>query len=257
MNILWCGGEDIDFQNGVSMSGLGDTSGGRYRSTYSRGTLVNGNASLGSRSNVFPGGAVTSCWLRAVYGLSSGGVTAQKAVGFGLSGTEKGFGLGTDTSAGTKLALYKYDGTTRTQLASESGTSLVNGGNIVIDMQVISFGATATVKVYVGANLLINFSGDLTVTGMTTNFDCVTLMGGNSSAARMSEIIVADADTRSIQGLLTLALTGAGDTNDWTNPTYTNINATTFTDATPTNSNTTGQNNEYNVTDLPSGTFSI
>jgi len=42
MNILWCGGEDIDFQNGVSMSGLGDTSGGRYRSTYSRGRWSTG-----------------------------------------------------------------------------------------------------------------------------------------------------------------------------------------------------------------------
>jgi len=41
----------------------------------------------------------------------------------------------------------------------------VNGGNIVIDMQVQNFGATATVKVYVGANLLISATVDLTVTG--------------------------------------------------------------------------------------------
>lgn len=255
MSILWCGGEDIDFPIGGITLTPNTANTTRFRPTYSRCSLNNTSSTLAARSNAFPGGAVTSAWITFQQYNNGGGVNL-KGIAFGLSGTQKSLGVGLSTASNTRLSLFKWDGTTRTQLAAESGNSIPSGTLVRIDMQVINYGATATVNVYVNGALVINFTGDVTLSGMT-NFDCVTLLEDNTVSMYVSEIIVSDLDTRSLQGLATLALTGAGTTNSWTNPTFTNINAAAFVDTTPTNSNTAAQDNEYNVTDLPTGTFSV
>jgi hypothetical protein len=77
--------------------------------------------------------------------------------------------------------------------------------------------------------------------------------GGNYFA---SELIVADADTRSMS-LVTMALNATGDANNWTTGTFASINPVTINDANVIAVNTTGQDFQANCIDLPSGSFSV
>lgn len=259
MNILWAGAEDIDFPTIGQLTV--DTTAGHFRSGWARCGLnmPNSTASPG-KSAPFTGGALTSAWLSFEFHLNVNMNTAgQLMCGFGLSGTNKWLGIGTDTTSNIKVALSKYDGTTRTQLQAEGGTSLAAAVMNRFDMQVTNYGATATVNVYLNGSLIISFSGDTTVSGMT-NFDSVFIMfqsSANANAAVYSEIFVADSDTRAVLGLQTLALTGAGTTNAWTNNTFTNINAISFTDNTPASSNTAAQDQQYTVTTPTPSAYSV
>jgi len=95
----------------------------------------------------------------------------------------------------------------------------------------------------------------VSVVGMT-NFDSIVffpeVLNNGGNFWNFSELVVADSDTRSIVGLQTLALTGQGTVNNWTNNTYTNINGTAYSDASPVSSNTAAQDQQFNVTD-PAG----
>jgi hypothetical protein len=260
MSVLWVGGEDIDFPVSISAPSFTFNATGR-RSGYARGGISN-QATVANmfQSKTFPGGAVTSGWLSAqIYYNITG--TSKLAVGVSLSTTAKGLYVGTNASTSSKLTLYKYDGTTLTALASESGTSVGAAGSIAkLDVQIVNYGATATVNVYLNSILLIAYSGDVTVSGMT-NFDTVSLPGNGAGVSNpswaISEIILANEDTRAWPGVMTLALTGAGTTNNWTNNTFSNINGTTISDANPTSVNVSAQDQQYNVTDLPAGSFVI
>lgn len=256
MTILWCGGEDIDFPAGAPVSV--DTTSSRFSSTYARNALYNSGAgNTSSRSLPFAGGAVTSCWLHAnVLANPSGVGTRAPLIGLGLNSTAFiALYVGIDTVNGLKLALYSYDGTTATKLAAETGAS-INGVLCPIDMQVINYGASATVNVYYNGNLVISFTGNVAVSGVTA-LDCVCIPGGSGFFAftYTSEYIVADADTRAMR-LLTMAPNAAGDTNNWTNG-YTNINPVTINDANVIFVNTTGQDFQANLIDLPAGLFSV
>lgn len=124
-------------------------------------------------------------------------------------------------------------------------------------MYVASYGASATVTVYVGGVLVITYSGDVTVPGMT-DFDCTIFGLGDGSAVNpdaVSEIVVADEDTR-LFSLVAMAPNGAGGTDAWTGA-YTDCNPITINDANAVYTNTVGQDEEFNLTDLPSGTFTI
>ena len=258
MAILWCGGEDIDFPVGAGPLTVSSSTG--VRAGWSRCTLINNNSAPTSiqQSLPFPGGAVTSAWLHSrvfFYGasVSAGRTTA----GVTLAGTTKGLFVGVDAATIGKAALVTLNGTTRVQLAVESGTSFVVNTSSRIDLRILNYGATATVEVYVNQVLVISYSGDVTVSGMTA-FDTVSFGSGYGiSSVHVSEFIVSDTDTRTIQGLVTGALTSNGTTNAWTNPTYTNINAAAVTDATPTYTPTPGQDNQYNITDMPAGAYAV
>src|SRR4029077_3562723 len=169
---LWLGGEDIDFPNGAALTII--TSAGAYRSGYARCGIYNGGAnSTSSRSLSFVGGAVTSCWLHAQVNtqLSTSGLF----VGLGLnSAGQIALAIGIDSTSSTKCALWKYSGGTWTKLQSETGNSLVASTVTQFDMQVSSFGASATVNVYINGVLVIAYSGSTVVTGVT-NLDCVAL----------------------------------------------------------------------------------
>jgi hypothetical protein len=255
MSILWVGGEDIDFPNGATATV--STTSSTFRAGYARCSLPTLSTASITRSNAFPGGAVTSAWLSFHLFVASTIGANTRAVGFGLSGTSGSLTLGSG-SATNKFALWKYDGTTATLLASETGTSLATSTAYRIDMQVVNFGATATVNVFINGILLITFSGNVAVSGMA-NFDSVILTGVASGFAlgNISEVIVADQDTRAWPGVVTMALTGAGTTNNWTNNTFSNINGTTISDASPASVNVSAQDQQYNVTDLPTGSFVI
>ena len=262
MAILWCGGEDIDFPNGTAFSIDTSTTAAR-RTAYARCTLTMNSANSMGRSVVFPGGAVTSAWLTARMYYGNVPPSGQGGhIGVGLSGTSKGLFVGGGASTGGKVTLYKYDGTTWTALSAESGTSLASGSLYKLDMQVTSYGASATVNVYWGGSLIITYSGDVTVSGMT-NFDSVfSAVGAFASyGATLSEMIVASEDTR-LMGLCTLAPSAAGDANAWTQTTagangYQDINDVTIDDSKVWYVNSTAQDGQVNLLDLPAGAYSV
>jgi hypothetical protein len=257
MNILWCGGEDIDFPNGGTASA--QTTTGLFRSSWTRCGLKSTSATA-IQSNVFPGGAVTSCWLSFQWERNNGADVSMLACGLTKSGSpQNGLWLGINSSDGSKVSLYKYDGTTKTLLASGPTGTYV--GNTVLlyrwDIQVISYGATATVNVYLSGSLLFTFTGDVTITGMTS-MSAVSILANTGNTGAVSEVIVADSDTRGILGLSTMALTGAGTTDAWASGTFSNINGISFSDTTPAFTNTTGQDEQFNVTDVTAAsTYSV
>ena len=257
MSVLWCGGEDIDFPVLGNTFYIFSGSIGSGHSGYNRNTI---SANSGpAKSLPFPGGAVTSAWLSAR--VTNTFSTSQRFVGVGLSSAGanvKGLYLGSGASSGSAVALYKYDGTTWTLLATEAGTSFTAGAKF--DMQITNYGATATVNVYIntgtgGTNLVITYSGDVTVSGMT-NFDCVvTTPSGNNW--QIAEIMVADEDTRNWLGLLTMAPNANGTTQNWSNPVYTNYNPGSINDSNFTYVNATAQDTQCNLIDEPGGTYTV
>jgi hypothetical protein len=261
MSVLWCGGEDIDFPNGNTVSVTTATQ--YFRTGWSRCSLGFAAASytLIGKSTVFSGGAITSGWLSCRMVGNSGTflVSVQpRLIGFGKSGSNNCLVLGSDINIPNKLALHKFDGTTDTQLAAEIGTSLIQSTMFRLEMQVINYGTTATVNVYLNSILVITYTGDVTVTGMT-NFDSVFIFRSDAitlNDAYFSEIMVADEDPRGWVGLQTLALTGAGTTSQWTGL-FSTINQTTISDTTPNYTNVVAQDQQFNVTDLIAGTYSI
>lgn len=254
MSILWCGGEDIDFPNGIAV-GVGGSP--YFRTGYARCGLQDQSGNTSSRSLSFVGGAVTSAWLHYQVFITSSIGGSIPFAGLGLnSAGNGGIFAGTATSGSAKCALYKWDGTTLTQLATEAGTSIpvTNGASVQIDIQIINLGASSTVNVYCHNVLVITFSGSTVLTGIAS-LDCVELYGNNNSVSYlMSEFIVSDADTRNFS-LLTMAPNAAGDVNNWTTGTYANINPTSINDASVIAVNTTGQDFQANLIDLPAGSF--
>jgi len=249
MAILWCGGEDIDCQ---LLTGSINTSTSVYRTAYARCAIATGSGQL-FRGNTFPGGAQTSAW--ATCRLTANGSVSNSCM-FGFTQASSGRGLFVGTNNISQVILQKYNGTTATTLATEGGTSFSASTIFKVDMQVINYGVTATVNVYLNGSLLITFTGDVTVSGMT-NFDSV---GNNFTTGfgtlNVSEMIVASEDTRGFPGLMTMALTGAGTTDQWSGV-FSTINQVSFSDTSPNFTNTVAQDQQFNITDLVAGVFTI
>ena len=176
-------------------------------------------------------------------------------IGFGLYGTTNALIIGMSTSSSSKTALYTVSNGSLTQIATESGNSISAGTIMRFDMQVLNYGATATVNVYINSVPIISFTGNVAVSGMT-NFDHVYI-SPTAYATNFSEMIVADSNTTTIIGLQTLALTGAGSTTNWSNNTYTNVNGISYSDSSPTYENTDAVDQEYTVTTPTPTTYSV
>lgn len=257
MSILWAGGEDIDFPNGSMPYGY--TTAGYFRSSYARCGLAHQAPNYGSegRSNAFSGGAVTACWFSLRLYLTTGQAHGIRFAGVGKSGTLCGVWVGGSTSAETKIAISTWDGSTATELAAEDGNSLPSNSLYKIDVQITDFGEDTNIKVYVNGtgSPVIDYTGDATLTGMT-ELDCALVQGQNYySQAYISEVIVADEDTRTFN-LLTLAPSGAGDTTDWTGA-YTDIDEINNSDADCVYVNTIDKDIQTALTDTPAGNFLV
>jgi hypothetical protein len=240
--------EDVDWP--IFGTASVDTTAGHFRAGISRCGFSVPSVAAFVKSLPFAAGAVTSMQLSAqIYNGANIPNTSSQFLAFGLSGTNKCLGIGNDASNGSKLCIYKYDGTTRTQLAAEGGASFSTLGIQRLDMQVTNYGASATVNVYINGVSIISFTGDVTVSGMT-NFDSVFLPTHTTFASGVliySEVFYCDSSSLAIVALQDLALTGPGTTTGWTNNTYTNINGTTLSDLNPTSNNATASQ-QYTVT---------
>lgn len=254
MAILWCGGEDIDFSMGSAVQIV--TTAGRFRSGYARCCLTSNAAGSYAKTLAFSGGTITSCWVSfRVFFLGTSASVTTLILGL-VDSTTTASGLWVGGNSSGKLGLFTYDGSTKTQLVAESGTSWVSALSRM-DLQLVNYGASSTVNLYCDGTLICTFSGDCTVSGVTA-VDAIGIAGVRdaSNQAFVSEIMVGDEDLRAFPGLVTLALTGAGTTDEWTGI-FSTINQITISDANPNYVNLNDKQQQFNVTDLPSGTFDI
>jgi hypothetical protein len=273
MSILFCGGEDIDFPITTTGTTVGLNTSGTdfYRTSYARCGISPNPPFLtsgGIRSNPFAGGARTSGWLTGVVGVSGLFGTDFGLFGLGLSGTSKGLYIGVGANTGYQsIALLKFDGATWTLLQDSTvswgnlGYTRATVGGIRFDMQVANYGTSATVTIWAnigtGTFQVLTYTGDVTVSGMA-GFDSVVMWNvGTGIGFCLSEIIASDGDTRGMPGLVTLALTGQGTTDDWTAGTYSDINGKAYSDANPAYTNTIGQDEQFAVNGLPAGTWHV
>jgi hypothetical protein len=253
--ILYAAQEDLSFQNGGPL-GVDSAGDGTYVaparcSLYSTAAYGGGNA---IKSDQFPGGAVTSCWLGEFVYLTGS-----------LAGTTMLFGGGQFSSANSlvvgilgsdnngKAHLFKFDGSTLTSLAAEAGTSFVLDSLQHLDLQVTNYGSDATVNVYINGNLVITFTGDVSVSGMA-GIDCI-VFGPNGQPTYHSQMIAADQDTRAMR-LLTQYPTGAGATDQFSGD-YGDVDEVTLNDANSVYTDTVAQVEEFAVNGMPSGSWAI
>ena len=248
--ILWVGGEDIDFPNGVSV--CTNTNGSYFRTGYARFGVYTCGGGI-AQSNAFKGGGVTSVWLSAHVSVTN---NYTKWVGLGKIGSTGSLWLGNSAIGGNygQLALWTYNAGTWTRLAYEPMTSLVYAAQGKVDMQVISYGASATVNVYANGTgtPVITYTGNV-VTGGNLNLDSVVITGISNEV--ISEVIVSTSDTRALS-LATMAPSGAGTVNQWTG-TYSNISPNSYNDTVFITDNTSSDVFESTVNAIPSGNFGV
>ncbi|MGZ3747535.1 MAG: hypothetical protein ACXWRE_09195 [Pseudobdellovibrionaceae bacterium] len=249
--ILWVGGEDVDFPNG-SQACNSNLAG--WRSGYGRIAVYSCTNGSVAKGVPFAGGGVTSAWLSAQFRYWSE-AGSSKFFGFGISGTDNGIFLGISAANAYKAAIWKHDGTTWTELASASNTTFSDGPNYKLDMQIVNYGANGTVNIYVnqGASPIVTYTGDIRSSG-ATSFDSFYLAGGNSSGP-FSELIASTTDTR-LLSLVTLQPNAAGDTTQWSGA-YTDIDEALTDDSDNVATATSGNNFQCNLSNLPTGNFSI
>ena len=248
--IYWAGGEDLDFTNGAQV--CSNTNGSLFRSSYARMGLYTCGGGI-AQSNAFQAGGFTNLWLSAQVSISNNWVML---VGLGKMGSGGSLWLGNSQVGGnwTQIALWTYNSGTWARLAYETGTSLNYGGHAKVDMQVINYGASGTVNVYVNGSstAAITYTGNI-VTGANTSLDSVVLEGISNEV--VSEIMVSDSDTR-LLSLATLVPNGAGGTNQWTG-TYANINPIAINDSSMINDNNSGDIFPSALSSAPSGGYAI
>ena len=250
MSVLWCGGEDVDFPNGTATS---NGTAGYFRAGYAR-VVVGASGAVFIRSNPFAGGLITTGWLSFRWYLLNQAVNPYYMCGLSLSTNGHCIMV---TSHGTVTSLQAYNGTSWTNLATESGAgSLALASMNRFDVQLAGSSlSSAIVNVFVNGSLVISWSGDLTPY-TTTGFDSVSVSNGSSFYSGASEVIVADEDLRSWNGLLTMAPTGAGTTDAWTGA-YSTVNGLAISDASPNYVNSNNQDQQFIDTVCPTGVFAI
>lgn len=261
MNILWMGGEDIDFPNGASI-GVVSTSTAQFRSGYARCALSSTGQAGVCKSTPFHGGAVTSLWLSFRFYYTTGGtVPSSKAlIGVGSSANSAaGVYVAFNQNGTGTFSISTYDGTTFTVLASSALANSLSASTLgKMDVQ-LTYGTSGSAVIYLNGVQILSYSGSLSVAAVAS-LDTVFLRNvqdsGPGNTQSVSEIIVADSDTRSLS-LLTAAPNGNGTTQSWSNPAYTNFNPISINDANATYSNTVGQDEQAALIDPPTGTFSV
>ena len=259
MSIIWAGGEDLDFPNGV-VPGVSTTT-GNFRAGWARCAISPGGNSISNfmKSTPFDGGAtITSGWLR--WYAASTGTDANTGFFIGFGNLSTSAVLGVYVTGGARTwALGKNEAGTITQFAATT-VAANSGANVThrYDLQVTNYGASGTLSLYIDGNFIISYTGNIAMTGVS-NFNCVQISNGAQNAYIVfSEIIAADESTLGFQGLATLAPNGNGTTQAWSNPAYTNFNPISYgSDLNSTFTNTTGQDEQATMIAVPTGTFQI
>lgn len=253
MTILFAGGEEGDLIK-TSTACIVETSTTIRRSQYNRCALKVATASA------------TDGWGAKFAASTSFWATARMKIGgnvFGSGNHGRGFALmdgsvirlyvSTPASfAGLiynqPICLIKVDAAgNKTQLATSA--TLFPGPDSLskFDVQVVNYGTSATVRVYLEGVQIISYTGDVTTDGATSlNGLRLCAPTANNDWFWWSEVIVSTNDTRTLS-LATLAPAAAGNAWSWTNS-YAAVNEVTLDDTTIASSGTANQIAEATIT---------
>jgi hypothetical protein len=142
-----------------------------------------------------------------------------------------------------------------TQIATEAGHTYTSNVLHKVDLQVSSYGASATVNVYLNGVLTITFTGNAASFGVTNLDQAAIFTPIVITGMYVSEVIVSSSSTLT-QSLVTLAPNAAGTTSGWAGA-YTDVNEITIDDSAAVSTNTPGLNEQFNLIDLPAGSWTI
>jgi hypothetical protein len=275
--IYFAGGEDFDFTS-VGTCTVDETA-THFRSDFARCGLkgADGN-SFWDTGNVM---AVTSAWFHArvwmtVSSANPGSLAsiienacfkitdASAVVRLGLLFTPTGSSGGSGVTTNWDIGKFDNAGAFTKLGAIPSG--IFTGSPAVpdeFDVQIIDYGATGTMNMYINRTLVYSFTGDLTTNGNTQingaqfgGLGPSTNTATNKSAITYSEIIISDTDTRNLS-LGTLTPAADGNTVNWDTGGVTNINEVTLDDGTINASGTANQVQQYTISAPPSGTYGV
>lgn len=241
MTILWCGGEDIDLHLSSMTS---TTTSGYFRSDFSRCGLAGGMAT----SKAFS--AVTSAWLHRYTANRS--ASTWTLMGLVKSPTDcRGIHVRVTTSPAnynfliTKCADPSGLGSHTTLVGTTNAPYLGNG---FLDLQVEDYGTSGAVRLYFKGELVAEYTGDLTISGVS-DFTSMLIMSNSTSNDVASECIAADVDTR-LMSLKTMVPTSSDNSSGWTG-TYANIDEYAMSSSDSIYTTSSGSTYQCNLGDMP------
>ena len=171
----------------------------------------------------------------------------------------------TNFSSASSWRLYKTGSSGSTLLMSgfSCGFALTPATPDKLDVQVINYNlSSGTINFYVNNTLCGSYTGQLYTDSATAlsgvSFGAPGFFSDNATLT-WSEIMISDSDTRSL-GLATLVPNGTGNSNSWTctgSSPAASISVVVNTDSTNCNSPTSGQTQEWTVSNLPGGTWAV
>jgi hypothetical protein len=234
MAILAVGGEADCFTPVSGQTYSWDTTGGRFEANASRGALkvVNGASEV---ELFLPGGNVTEAWIHAVIYQETQG-TGDYIIIKNAAGTNA---YKLEFEADGDWSIHFWSGAAWVELDITTDTAVQVADELFdLDIHILVDGTTGIFRVYLDEALLLEFTGD--TLGDTASFGRIEFNGfaGGTNEMFVSQVIVADEDTRGWK-LATHQATGAGTTTQWTEGAYTDIDESDYneTDFIATNTN--------------------
>lgn len=245
MSIIWCGGEDVDFDSNLGPLPLLTAE----ATSYQRGSISTaigaGMEPVNPISQLFT--RQTSGWVSAM--VNNVGGYSYRA--FGLHDSENNKTLIISTLNSTSLELFIFSSGTYYSLGSVLNALLI--GSQLININVISLGASSSINIYTqkmgGDGLAFAYTGNLSSYNFT-GYDSIKIFGAYN-IQRTSQIIVANEDTRSMR-LVTLSPDANGNTQDWSGS-YTDIDESNLTKSDKIYTSTADKDAQFNLTTLPGG----
>jgi len=251
MSIIWCGGEELDFiKNSVNAPAFASS---YSRTSYARGAIQLYAHNTPYLSNIFTS-VNSNTWLHWYMQHQSGTVIDTNCFPVGLYNSVTGDAIGVNFNASDYWCISKRTAAgTITNFVEDTVAAISLNTLTSYDLHIETYGSSGAIHFYRNGNLMLTYTGDITV-GSTTDFNQVQLRRINSTwGTYISEIIVADEDTR-LMSLKTLAPNAAGDTNNWEG-TYANIDELAYSDADTIYTDTVEEDAIFNLTGMPAGDF--
>lgn len=253
MTVLWCGREELDFKGVVKVS----TYSSDFDPNYARCAIDLGANGTKLISAQFTDTGINSFWFGARYYVGGHlGFSPSQIVDFGNS-TNRQIQLWLDDPVQGDAKLELWVGGILVDYTDPDFLSI--NQNYKFDVQIIDYNqeSIGTVNVYWDNVLILTYTGTLyseSVPSLTHFY--LSRVNSTSALAYMSEIVIADIDTRNFR-LKTLAPNAAGDTNDWLVGTYEDIDEAAKTVHDYIKTETADQLFTANLSDLPSGLWNI
>ena len=249
--ILWCGGEDFDFQFAGTPPGISGFS-NRWRPTYARyayayeGNGFDVTVSYITNNVAF---SATQFWFSARVFCYTSQVVNQDCTWLKFKDSSYIDRILITTPNGSNAPACQYRVSKVDHLGVKTTLVLTTSGFLVgpstpdkLDV-FINYAVSGQILIYINGYQVFSYSGDVTTDGVTSlsyfSEGCLSAYYGVASAPAWSETIVSTRDTRTF-GLWTQAPTGAGNTDNWTGV-YSDVNQNTVNQSTP---NYTGLNNQ-------------